>query len=104
MEDERCVFLLNQVYRYHNLLTNFFIASMHIMSKERNPATKGTRKQYDKARTPYERVLEHLKEGNRRKKLIELRESLDSIELEEKIEKAFKRLFRHMFPERFLHE
>ena len=26
-EEERCVFLLNQVYRHHNLLTNFFIAS-----------------------------------------------------------------------------
>lgn len=27
IDNEQCEFLLNQVYRYHNLLTNFFIAS-----------------------------------------------------------------------------
>jgi len=34
IDEEECVYLLNQVYRYHNLLTNFFAES-----KKRNPDT-----------------------------------------------------------------
>ncbi len=73
IDGEQCVFLLNQVYRYHNLLTNFFIASTRFVSKQRNPVTGKTKKTYDKARTPYERVLEHLKEGVRKRSLVAIR-------------------------------
>ena len=90
---EECVYLLNQVYRYHNLLTNFFVASTRLLSKQKNPVTGKTQKRYGRARTPYERVLEHMKEGRRKQKLMALRESLDPIELQEKIENALKRLF-----------
>lgn len=96
IEDESCVYLLNQVYHYHNLLTNFFVASTRIVSKKRNPATGKTQKKYDKARTPYERVLEHMKEGRRKENLKALHQSLDPIELQEKVEKALKRLFTKM--------
>lgn len=96
IEDESCVYLLNQVYHYHNLLTNFFVASTRIVSKKRNPATGKTQKTYDKARTPYERVLEHMKDGRRKENLKALHQSLDPIELQEKVEKALKRLFAKM--------
>ncbi len=99
IDNEQCVFLLNQVYRYHNLLTNFFIASTRLVSKQRNPATGKTRKKYDKARTPYERVMEQIKDGARKRKLAALRESLDPIELQENIQKSLKRLFHLMKPE-----
>ena len=99
IDNEQCVFLLNQVYRYHNLLTNFFIASTRLVSKQRNPVTGKTKKKYDKARTPYERVLEQMKDGVRKRNLIALRESLDSIELQENIQKSLKRLFHLMTPE-----
>ena len=102
IDNEQCVFLLNQVYRYHNLLTNFFIASTRLVSKQRNPATGKTKKKYDKARTPYERVLEQMKDGVRKRNLIAMRESLDPIELEENIQKSLKRLFHLLKPESIL--
>lgn len=94
IDNEQCVFLLNQVYRYHNLLTNFFIANTRLVSKQRNPVTGKTRKKYDKARTPYERVMEQMKDGARKRNLIALRESLDPIELQENIQKSLKMALR----------
>lgn len=44
IDEPECVYLLNQVYRYHNLLTNFFVASTRLASKEKNPATGKTQK------------------------------------------------------------
>ena len=96
IEEPECVYLLNQVYRYHNLLTNFFVASTRLISKEKNPATGRTQKKYDKARTPYERVLEHMNEGRRKQNLIRQRGELNPLNLQEKIEKALKRLFSHL--------
>ena len=102
IDNAQCVFLLNQVYRYHNLLTNFFIASTRLVSKQRNPVTGKTRKKYDKARTPYERVMEQMKDGARKRNLVALREALDPIELQENIQKSLKRLFHLMKPESIL--
>lgn len=96
IDEPECVYLLNQVYRYHNLLTNFFVAGTRLVSKEKNPATGKTHKKYDRARTPYERVLEHMKEGRRKQKLIKQRRELDPINLQEKIEKSLRRLFEHL--------
>ena len=102
IDNEQCVFLLNQVYRYHNLLTNFFIASTRLVSKQRNPVTGKTKKKYDKARTPYERVMEQMKDGARKRNLVSLKESLDPIELQENIQKSLKKLFSLMNPESIL--
>ena len=102
IDNEQCVFLLNQVYRYHNLLTNFFIASTRLVSKQRNPVTGKTKKKYDKARTPYERVMEQMKDGTRKRNLVSLKESLDPIELQENIQKSLKKLFSLMKPESIL--
>ena len=102
IDNEQCVFLLNQVYRYHNQLTNFFITSTRLISKQRNPVTGKTRKKYDKARTPYERVMEQMKDGARKRNLIAMRESLDPIELQENIQKSLKKLFHLMKPESIL--
>jgi hypothetical protein len=96
IDDEQCVYLLNQVYQYHNLLTNFFIASTRLILKRRNPATGKTYKKYDKARTPYERVIENINDGVRKRNLKKLRNSLDPIDLQEKTEAALKRLFDFM--------
>lgn len=80
----------------------FFIASTRSVAKQRNPDTGKTKKKYDKARTPYERVIEQMKDGVRKRNLIALKESLDPIELQEKIQKSLKRLFNHMKPESIL--
>lgn len=67
-----------------------------LISKEKNPATGKTQKKYDKARTPYDRVLEHRKEGRRKQNLIKQKMELDPLNLQEKIEKSLKRLFEHL--------
>ena len=69
---------------------------------QRNPVTGKTRKKYDKARTPYERVMEQMKDGARKRNLVALREALDPIELQENIQKSLKRLFLLMKPESIL--
>ena len=48
--------LLNQLYEPLDLYTNFFQPSMKLQSKERHGAR--VKKKYDKARTPYQRLLE----------------------------------------------
>jgi len=48
--------LLNQIYEPLDLYTNFFQPSMKLQSKERAGAR--VKKQYDKARTPYQRLLD----------------------------------------------
>ena len=75
LDDERFVYLLNRLYKWVNLQHNHFIASMRLLKKE----TCGRRiiKRYDKARTPYARVLENMKEGGRKERFIKLHESLN---------------------------
>jgi hypothetical protein len=48
--------LLNQLYEPLDLYTNFFQPSMKLKSKERHGAR--VKKKYDKARTPYQRLLD----------------------------------------------
>src|SRR5215210_71875 len=55
-ETEEQLQLLNQLYEPLDLYTNFFQPSMKLKSKERHGAR--VKKKYDKARTPYQRLLE----------------------------------------------
>lgn len=54
-ETELQLGLLNQLYELLDLYTNFFQPSMKLQSKERHGAR--VKKTYDKARTPYQRLL-----------------------------------------------
>lgn len=47
--------LFNELYGLLRLMTNFFIPQQHLISKIRNGAK--VTKRYDRAQTPYERVL-----------------------------------------------
>lgn len=86
LDDPRFVRALNRLYKSHNLLLNHFTAWRRLLSKER----RGSRivKKYDKPRTPYCRVMEHLKEGKRRQNLKKLHESLNPWKLREEVEAA----------------
>src|SRR5215212_5654543 len=55
-ETEEQLQLLNQLYEPLDLYTNFFQPSMKLKSKERDGAR--VKKKYDKARTPYQRLLD----------------------------------------------
>ena len=75
LDDVRFVYLLNQLYKWVNLQHNHFIASMRLEKKEK--CGRRIIKRYDKARTPYMRVLEKMKEGGRKERFIRLHESLN---------------------------
>lgn len=75
LDDERFVHLLNQLYKWVNLLHNHFIASMRLLKKEK--CGRRIIKRYDKARTPYMRVLEKMKEEGRKERFIKLHEGLN---------------------------
>ena len=53
--DEQCQ-LLNELYSYLRLYTNFFLPTMKLKSKER--VGSRVKKKYDQALTPYQRVLQ----------------------------------------------
>src|SRR5205823_8910100 len=55
-ESDEQLQLLNQLYEPLDLYTNFFQPSMKLKSKERHGAR--VKKKYDKARTPYQRLLD----------------------------------------------
>lgn len=55
-EGQRAVDVLNEIYGRLRLFTNFFSPQQKLLTKTRNGAR--VRKVYDKAKTPYKRVLE----------------------------------------------
>jgi len=55
-EGQEAVDLMNDYYSRLRLLSNFFLPSMKLIEKTRNGAT--IKKIYDKAKTPYQRVLD----------------------------------------------
>jgi hypothetical protein len=113
-DDERQVKLLNELYEKLNLYTNYFQPVMKLASKERVGAQ--VKKHYDKARTPYARVLEaeevspqqkqklrreylrlnpaHLKReiSRRQVELLESVEKKDQQRLQAKAQRALERL------------
>jgi hypothetical protein len=90
LDDVRFVYLLNQLYKWVNLQHNHFIASMRLEKKEK--CGRRILKRYDKARTPYMRVLEKMKEGGRKERFIRLHESLNPWTIKNKIAQYAKEI------------
>ena len=96
-----CVRLLNEVYRHHDLLTNHFYASTRLISKHREKSSGKYIRKYDKAQTPYQRLLATLNPESRRyKKLVEQHAGLNPIELSRKVEGALRKLYECIKRER----
>ncbi|PNR87268.1 hypothetical protein X925_09720 [Petrotoga sp. 9T1HF07.CasAA.8.2] len=57
-ESEEEVSLLNEIYNRADLLDNFFIASFKLKNKVKNDTGKTIKKEYEKPKTPYQRLLE----------------------------------------------
>ena len=90
LDDVRFVYLLNQLYKWVNLQHNHFIASMRLEKKEK--CGRRIIKRYDKARTPYMRVLEKMKQGGRKERFIRLHESLNPWTIKNKIAQYAKEI------------
>ncbi len=71
---------MNEVYRAHNLLTNFFIPQAKLMSKVRIEGK--IKKKYDEPQTPYQRLMKDSSVTEEsKKKMTALFETLNPFEL-----------------------
>ena len=83
--------MLNELYSYLRLYTNFFVPSMKLKSKER--VGSRVKKTYDQAQTPYRRVLASPAVSKQSKRQLRAKyETLNPAELRRKIDALEKRL------------
>jgi hypothetical protein len=89
--DQQCG-LLNELYSYLRLYTNFFLPTMKLKSKQR----VGSRvtKNYDQARTPYQRVLDAPVARQKKQLLRAKYETLNPAALKRKIDRLQQRLLK----------
>ena len=87
---EQCA-LLNELYSYLRLYTNFFLPTMKLKSKER--VGSKVKKSYDKPQTPYQRVLQAKLVSKAAKDRLRARyDTLNPAALKRKIERLQQRL------------
>lgn len=88
-DTEEEVKILNQIYHVADLIENFFVPTMKLKYKIKDEKAKTVKKIYEKAKTPYHRLLEsdalseELKEQLRKQynrlSLVELKQKLDEL-------------------------
>jgi hypothetical protein len=80
---------MNEIYtKYWNPLQNFFIPTMKMASKER--ANAKIKKKYDKAKTPFQRVMESSISEEKKNALRKMKAELNPIELRTQLEIKLK--------------
>jgi hypothetical protein len=85
--------LLNELYSYLRLYTNFFLPTMKLKSKER--VGSRVKKRYDQARTPYQRVLDAPQVAKQKKQLLRATYvTLNPAALKRKIDRLQQRLLQ----------
>jgi hypothetical protein len=88
--EEQCQ-LLNELYSYLRLYTNFFLPTMKLKSKERIGSR--VKKKYDQALTPYQRVLQSKLVSKTKKEQLRTKyRTLNPAALKRKIERLQQRL------------
>ena len=88
--EEQCQ-LLNELYSYLRLYTNFFLPTMKLKSKHR--VGSSVKKKYDPALTPYQRVLQSkLVSKAKQEQLRSKYATLNPAALKRKIERVQQRL------------
>jgi hypothetical protein len=90
--DEQCE-LLNELYSYLRLYTNFFLPTMKLKMKER--VGSRVKKRYDRPRTPYQRVLDAPQVTRQQKQLLRAKyATLNPAALKRKIDRLQQRLLK----------
>lgn len=88
--DEQCQ-LLNELYSYLRLYTNFFLPTMKLKSKER--VGSRVKKKYDQALTPYQRVMQSKLISKAKKEQLRIKyATLNPVALKRKLERVQQRL------------
>ena len=87
LEKKEQLQILNSLYRNEwRLYLNFFQPVMKIQQKVKDTKTGRTKKKYDRARTPYQRVLDHPKVAQERKDMLkQIYKDLNPIKLRRQI-------------------
>lgn len=90
--DERIVELFNDIYENeHRLLTNFFYPTLKLKTKEKIDGKP--KKQYEEARTPYQRVLQSKEISSAVKQRLRAQyQSLNPAELQRSLQKKLKKI------------
>lgn len=94
-EDRRLVGLMNDVYQNEwSLYQNHFMPSQKLLSKEK--INSKYRRKYEKAKTPYQRLLEseNIKDEVKMQKAL-LHQTLNPFELKKRIESKLKAIFKY---------
>lgn len=88
--------ILNDLYRNEwRLYQNFFLPIMKLQEKIKDTQTGRTKKKYDKAKTPYQRLLDHPKVSQETKDMLKLMyKDLNPIKLRRQIKVKIDRLKR----------
>lgn len=85
--------MLNELYKFLRLYTNYFQPVMKLVSKERNGAK--VKKTYDEPKTPYQRLLEMTDIGPEiRQRLATEYENLNPAQLKREISRLQEKLFK----------
>lgn len=85
--------LLNELYSYLRLYTNFFLPTMKLQSKER--VGSRVKKRYDKAQTPYQRVLSAPQVSKQKKQLLRAKyQTINPAALKRQIDRLQQRLLK----------
>lgn len=92
LDELECVSLLNNIYENANLLHNYFTANMRVIKKTR----EGSKiiKQYDKAQTPYTRLMHVMENQKEKQQLVEQKNRLNPLQLRRKIDASLQKLYR----------
>lgn len=90
-EEERLV--LNELYSYLRLYLNFFQPVMKLKSKQRMGAGAKVKKKYDKAKTPFQRLLANNEiDDEKKQNLKNIYHNLNPFDLKRRIEKLQEKL------------
>jgi 5S rRNA maturation endonuclease (ribonuclease M5) len=96
LDKPRQLDILNDLYRNEwRLYQNFFLPIMKLETTTKNLQTGKTKKKYDKAKTPYQRLLVHKKISQETKDMLkQTYDSLNPIKLRQQIKAKIDRLKR----------
>ena len=91
-DTEKQIKILNELYEVEDLITNFFTASQKLKEIIKDEKGRVIKKIHEKAKTPYQRLMESKIDKKIKKKLTKLFKQLNLVELRERSDKLRDKL------------
>ena len=96
LDTPEAVELLNRLYAVEDLISNFFIPSAKLAGKEYDGKGRLKKKRYDRAQTPYRRLLNNRRINNKTKRrLVSQHRQLDLVDLRRESNRLRRELDQH---------